>query len=367
MNDGMKGMNEAEKRRALWQMRQIMLRQRAGVTRRDFLRGAVGGAAALALGGGGALSLAGCGSGNGELDNPRPIPPGTRLLVSTFLEGTVEALDARTGQPLGTFFNFVNADTTIAGVRRGPGDRVYVFSPGANRFYICDVNTGQVKREVTMLKTQTPHCGEIGPDGNLYVVNAPSLNNRLGIGPDSVEVFTPDGDFVRTFISADTTAEMRSPFGIAWGPDGNLYVTSVLAYNPFPLGSDYVSRYAPDGRFLGYVARDVKVPFNVNFHPDGYLMVIEHFFGRVALFDLNSGKIVDAFANADFCIDVVFGPDGHAYLTSFTDQAGIEAIFNFDNDAAKGKGRILRYDGQNGKPLGPLAEKLVFSGYIAFV
>ncbi|HVK03482.1 MAG TPA: hypothetical protein VM490_08400 [Armatimonadaceae bacterium] len=379
-------MNKAEKLRALAMMRQIVLREGLGrtrrvrpatagalegqdndLTRRDFLRGAAGGALSLAalpaLG-----ALAGCGSGSGNLENPGVITPGTRLLVSTFLEGTVETLDARSGQTVGTFFPRINSDITTAGVRRGPGDRVYVFSPGANRFYICDVNTGAVKREVLLPQTQTPHCGSIGPDGNLYVVNAPSLNNRLGIGPDSIEIFTPDGDRIRTFISTETVPEVRSPFGIAWGPDGNLYVTSVLAYNPFPLNSDYVARFdGQTGRFLGYVARDVKVPFNINFHPEGYLLVIEHFFGRVVLYELSTGKIKDAFANSDFCIDAVFGPDGHLYMSSFTDLAGIEAIFNFDNEAAKGRGRILRFDGKNGEPLGALRENLVFSGYLAFV
>lgn len=375
----MNGMNEAEKLRHLAMLRSWMIRRQlsparplrsAGVpelTRRDFLRGATAGAVALGAAGAGGALLSGCGSGNGELKNPQAIPAGTRVLLSTFLAGTVESLDARTGQSVGTFFPKINDDITTAGVRRGPGNRVYVFSPGANRFYICDATTGAIQREVVLPQTQTPHCGSIGPDGNLYVVNAPSLNGRLSIGPDSIEVFTPDGDHVKRFIDGNATPEMRSPFGIAWGPDGNLYVTSVLAYLPFALGSDYVSRYDADGRFTGYVARDLKVPFNVNFHPDGYLLVIEHFFGRVDLFDLKTGKIVDAFAGADFCIDIQFGPDGHAYMTSFTDQAGIEALFNFDNDGAKGKGRILRYDGKNGKPIGTLAEELVFSGYLAFV
>lgn len=377
-------MNEAEKLHHLARLRSLVLRQRfgggagprpaaeAGMTRRDFLsRGATLGAAAgaaLALGGGSTL-LAGCGGSNeGGLNNHDPIAAGTRLLVSTFLEGTVEALDPNTGRSVGTFFPRIDADTTTAGVRSGPGGRVYVFSPGTNRFFICDAATGAVRREVKMLNTQTPHCGAIGPDGNLYVVNAPSLNNRLGIGPDSVEVFTLDGDHLRTFISGTDTPEMRSPFGVAWGPDGNLYVTSVLAYLPFANGSDYVSRYdGQTGKFLGYVAREVKVPFNINFHPDGYLMVIEHFFSRVDLFDINTGKLKDAFADADYCIDIQFGPDGNAYMTSFTDNDGILAIFDNRTDDAKNKGRILRYDGKNGKPMGTVAEKLVFSGYIAFV
>jgi sugar lactone lactonase YvrE len=377
-------MNEAEKLHHLARLRSLILRQRFGggagprpaaedgMSRRDFLaRGATlgaAGAAALALGGGSAL-LAGCGGSNeGGLNNNDPIAAGTRLLVSTFLEGTVEALDPNTGRSVGTFFPRVNTDTTTAGVRAGAGGRVYIFSPGANRFYICDAATGQVRREVVLRETQTPHCGAVGPDGNLYVVNAPSLNNRLTVGPDSVEVFTPDGDRLRTFISGADTPEMRSPFGIAWGPDGNLYVTSVLAYLPFADGSDYVSRYdGQTGRFLGYVARSVKVPFNINFHPDGYLMVIEHFYNRVALYDLNTGKLKDAFADADFCIDAQFGPDGTLYMTSFTDMDGIEAIFDNRSDDAKNKGRILRYDGKNGKKMGTVADKLVFSGYIAFV
>lgn len=380
----MNGMNEAEKMRYLSRLRSFMIRQQTGqirrpvspvlneengLTRRDFLKGAGVGASALMLGtaGIGSSLLAGCG-GHSSTHNTRAMPIGTKVLLSTFLEGTVQSLDASTGQFLGTFFNKIDDDTTIAGVRHGAGNRVYVFSPGSNRFFICDAATGKITREVRLNETQTPHCGSIGPDGNLYVVNAPSLNNRLGIGPDSIEIYTPDGDHIRTFINNNDTPEMRAPFGIAWGPDGNLYVTSVLAYFPFALGSDYVSRYdGTTGKFTGYIARDVKVPFNINFHPDGYLMVIEHFYSRVDLFDLRTGKIVDAFADADFCIDIQFGPDRNAYMTSFTDLAGITALFDNKTDEAKNKGRILRFDGDNGKPMGTLAEKLVFSGYITFV
>ncbi|MDX1934981.1 MAG: hypothetical protein SFU56_20475 [Capsulimonadales bacterium] len=373
----MKGISEAEKMRYLSILRSWMIRRQTGRlpqpasvarpegawTRREFLEGAA--ASTLALGASGATLLAGCGSSK-SVDKGRAMPAGTRVLVSTFIEGTIEALDARTGASLGTFFRQVDRGTTIAGVRVGPQGQVYAFSPGSNRFFICDGVTGAITREVKLPITQTPHCGSVGPDGNLYVVNAPSLNNQLGIGPDTVEIYTPDGEHIRRFIDGNDTPELRAPFGISWGPDGNLYVTASLAYFPFALGSDYVARFDSAGRFTGYVARDVKVPFNVNFHPDGYLMVIEHFYSRVALFDLRTGKIVDAFANADFCIDIQFGPDRNAYMTSFTDQKGIEALFNNDLDTAKNKGRILRYNGANGKPFGALAEKLVFSGYLAF-
>ena len=375
----MNGMNEAEKLQYLAKLRSYMIRLQTGqirpsastvlgeegFSRRDFLKGATTGALALGAAGLGSSLLAGCG-GSESLNNNRPAV-GSRLLLSTFLAGTVDELDGNTGNYVGTFFHKINDDSTIAGVRRGAGNRVYVFSPGSNRFFVCDVTNGAILRTVQLPVTQTPHCGSVGPDGNLYVVNAPSLNNRLGIGPDSVEVYTPDGDHIRNFINGNDTPEMRSPFGIAWGPDGNLYVTSVLAYNPFAQGSDYVSRYDQSGKFLGYVARDVKVPFNINFHPDGHLLVIEHFYSRVDLYDINTGKLIDAYASADFCIDIVFGPDGNAYLTSFTDMDGIAALFNSNNAGAEGKGRILRYNGSNGKALGTLAEKLVFSGYLAFV
>jgi len=379
----MNGMNEAEKMRYLARLRSFMIRRQLGQirpparpmvddanghTRRDFLKGATAGAVALGAAGLGGSLLTGCGSSSSGETPSLPMPAGTRILMSTFLAGTVESIDPNTGAVQGDFFKKIDDDTTIAGVRRGPGNRVYVFSPGSNRFFICDATTGNVNRTVQLQVTQTPHCGAVGPDGNLYVVNAPSLNNRLGIGPDSVEIYTPDGDHIRTFISGNDTPEMRSPFGIAWGPDGNLYVTSVLAYLPFALGSDYVSKYdGTTGKFLGYVATNVKVPFNINFHPNGLLMVIEHFYSRVDLFDIKTGKIVDAFVGADFCLDVQYGPDNNVYLSSFTDQDGIASLFDNDTDAAEHKGRILRFNGGNGKAMGTIAEKLVFAGYLAFV
>ena len=335
------------------------------LTRRGLLRRITGGALALGLGGSASTLLTGCSSG-GTFPLPQATPlPGSRLLVSTFLQGTVEAFDSATGAAVGTFAPSRGQQFTTAGIIPGPGDDLFVFSPGGNAVFRYDKNTGQA--EGTLAEPAkgltTPHSGVIGPDGLLYVVNAPSLDGNVGRGTDGIEQYNPaTGAYLGRF------ADISSPFGITFGPDGDLYVSSTLAYSPVTPNSDYISRFdGNSGTFLGVAVRDIKVPFTMAWHPSGDLLVVQHFDGRVDRYDVNSRTLVGTFLQVPFPVGIAYGPDGDLYVAQFTTPDRFQALMNNDVIGALGGGKVLQYDGTSGALKRTLIDNLPFAGYLAFV
>src|SRR6478736_1528657 len=73
-----------------------------------------------------------------------------------------------------------------------------------------------------------PQASAVGPDGTIYVADQYT---------HAIQVFTPDGRFLRDF-----GADLTSVGAVAVAPDGVIYVAD---------GSDRIDRYAPDGRLLG--------------------------------------------------------------------------------------------------------------------
>jgi hypothetical protein len=75
----------------------------------------------------------------------------------------------------------------------------------------------------------------IGPDRLLYVTNdSGQTSNSEGVG-GQILVFNPTTKaFVKIFADSNTCGcDMNSPIGLAFGPDGNLYVTSLGSFNAF--------------------------------------------------------------------------------------------------------------------------------------
>src|SRR4051794_31739103 len=72
-----------------------------------------------------------------------------------------------------------------------------------------------------------PQASAVGPDGTVYVADQYT---------HAIQVFTPDGRFLREF-----GLNLTSVGAVAVAPDGIAYVAD---------GSDRVDRYAPDGRLL---------------------------------------------------------------------------------------------------------------------
>jgi streptogramin lyase len=163
-----------------------------------------------------------------------------------------------------------------------------------------------------------------GPDGNLYVSSLVTDNVLRYDGTT--------GQFLDNFASG---GDLRGPHGLVFGPDGNLYVCSI--------DSNAVLRYdGMTGQFIDDFASGggLRVPHDLAFGPDGNLYVTSIGTNSVERYNGTTGQFIDDFVppNSGGLFaprGLAFGPDGNLYVG---EQVGQQ--------------RILRYDGQTGDFLG---------------
>jgi len=162
-----------------------------------------------------------------------------------------------------------------------------------------------------------------GPDGNLYV------SSYL-----TDEVLRYDGStgaFIDVFVTAGSGG-LNGPDGLSFGPDGNFYVDSYL--------SDSIKRYdGTTGTFIDVFVSPgsggLDGPYGLLFGPDGNLYVSSEKTDEILRYDGTTGAFIDAFVTAgsgglDDPYDSLFAPDGKFYVAS-------------------GRGdEVLRYNGSTG-------------------
>lgn len=163
-----------------------------------------------------------------------------------------------------------------------------------------------------------------GPDGNLYVGSG--LNDQV------LRYDGATGQFLNTFVTSGSGG-LDFPVGLAFGPnDGNLYVangfvanSSVRRYNG-QTGA-FINAFVPGGSG-GLLHASGAV-----FGPDGNLYVASRDNDRVLRYNGQTGAFLGLAASGGGLIDpigVAFGPDGNLYVASRIS----------DN--------VLRYNGQTG-------------------
>ncbi|MCC6229286.1 MAG: hypothetical protein IT432_08680 [Phycisphaerales bacterium] len=163
-----------------------------------------------------------------------------------------------------------------------------------------------------------------GPDGNIYAsdtaTDAVYRYNGRTLAP--MGVFVPSA-----------SAGLNDPQGLCFGPDGNLYVTSVGA------GTPKVLRFnGTTGAFINYfVPVAAPVPGGITFGPDGNLYYVCNTCQDVQLYNGTTGQYLGLFVKGQQSDSpkrprgICFGPDGNLYITcASTDDC------------------IRRYDGHTG-------------------
>jgi DNA-binding beta-propeller fold protein YncE len=196
--------------------------------------------------------------------------------------------------------------------------------------------------------------GIIGPDGVLYVTNwNPGRIDRYRGSRDSILKYDArTGDFLGVFV--EPSGELDGPHGLAFGPDGNLYVTTRF--------TDSVLRY--DGRTGEYMGAFVKAGTGglndadrVVFRPDGMMYVVSLESASILRYDAKSGEFIDEFVKRGSGglsrpHDLVFTDDGDLLVSSFPNNS------------------VLRYDGRTGEFEGafvePKSSPLEYVGKMAF-
>lgn len=201
--------------------------------------------------------------GSGGLDSPQYLTfNGGNLFVSSFGNDSVMRYNATTGAPNGALGN--------------PGDATFVFSvfnPGGD-----PRNTG----------LDDPVGLTFGPDGNLYISSSGSDDHGTGLGTPAVKRVDPaTGLFIDNFVDPGEGG-LDSPFGLAFGPDGNLYVSNFL--------SNQVLRFDAAGAFIDALTDPALAgPDGLAFGPDGLLYVSSSGNDSVVRFNPNTGTFAGTF------------------------------------------------------------------------
>jgi streptogramin lyase len=200
------------------------------------------------------------------------------------------------GRRLAPLLAFALAGCASRGELIRPGD-VVAANLGSHTVTVFDGETGHVRGTVAAAGLRNPTGVAFGPDGALYVASS---------GSDAVLRFDGrTGEFAGVFLTGPPLAR---PFSLIFGPDSTLYVSS---------GSS-VLRYAFDGRHLGSASSGLVQPIGLALGADGTLFVANSTEGNVARFDPRSGESTGSPLGEDiaFASDVTIGPDGAVYVSS---------------------------------------------------
>ena len=167
--------------------------------------------------------------------------PDGNLYVTSYNTNEVLRYNGTTG----TFMNaFVPANTagisSPLGITFGPDGDLYVASRGANGILRFDGTTGTHDTSFVTNSVGDAEDITIGPDGNLYLAS-------FGTGVLRFDI--TDGSFLNTFVAVGSDG-LVSVAGIAFGPDGHLYVgdqdgDAVLRYDG--TSGNYIDDYVPTG------------------------------------------------------------------------------------------------------------------------
>jgi DNA-binding beta-propeller fold protein YncE len=235
-----------------------------------------------------------------------------------------------TGLPIasGVFVSSGSAGLSeVWGLAFGPDRNLYVASQDTERILRYNGTTGTpvgtgVFATLGTQGVEEPFGVKFGPDGNLYVTN-----HTVGGASDQVRKFDGmTGNLLKTL--SDPRLDAR---GLTFGPDSALYA----------IGGSGVLRY--DGRnWTQFVSGVPGLALDLAFGPDGNLYVtstgatsqVLRYDGMTGM-PIGSGVFVSAgSAGLSNPFGLAFGPDGNLYVTS------------------RGTNQILRYDGMTGLPIG---------------
>lgn len=198
-----------------------------------------------------------------------------------------------------------------------------------------------------------------GPDGHLYVIHQDGDGFGGVVRYDGLTGAALPAPGQPGAVFSPISNLISCPRGLAFGPDGDLYVSS--------RNYDVVARFdGATGAFVQYFAGGggMSLPHGVAFGPDGNLYVasfgngsVQRYHGVTAAALPAPGQVGAHFVPPGAglvpgCVDLAFGRDGHLYVSG-----------SFSND-------VLRFDGASGALIdafvAPGSGGLAMAGWIAF-
>lgn len=167
-----------------------------------------------------------------------------------------------------------------------------------------------------------------GTDGMVYVVDAGG-NDVLKVDPTNGTVTTlavlPGLPGQQANPDRGGSMEIDAvPTGLAWAPDGGLYV-SLLSGGPFIPGTSQLLHVAMDGT-VTTVASGLTMLGDVSVAPDGSVYVVtmsDNFIdpagpapGSIVMVNPADGTSTTVLSGIPFPGSIAFDPDGNAYITA---------------------------------------------------
>jgi DNA-binding beta-propeller fold protein YncE len=183
---------------------------------------------------------------------------------------------------------------------------------------------------------------QIGPDGWVYLLTG---------NPREVwRINRANGTFAAVVVPdlSYATPEPLQAFGMAFGPDNNLYLATMDFYAAAAILRFDLKTGAPLGVFVEGVSAGFRGDTCIAFGPDGNLYIAGESIDGILRFNGWTGAFLDAFVafhpfpNNPAPRGLAFGPDGNLYaLAAPPTQPG-----------AAPANRILRYNGATGAAMG---------------
>jgi sugar lactone lactonase YvrE len=193
----------------------------------------------------------------------------------------------------GTRESFVTGVVNPTAMIFGPDNHLYVSSRFEGVVYKVD-ESGQFEAAVSDVGVA---CGlAFSPDGTLFV------------GDRSGTVFRVRSNGQATMIA--TLPASVAAFHLAMGPDRCLYVTA-----PTLTSRDSVYRVHLDGE-VEVVWSGFGRPQGLAFGPDGLLYVVEALAGASGLYRLTPGRDPELMASGEGFVGLAFAPSGEVFVAS---------------------------------------------------
>jgi len=239
---------------------------------------------------------------------------------------TVKRYDETTGAFIANVFPAFAGGNPPTGLVLGPDGNLYVGDGTAHSVKRFNPRTGVLLGDFVAPGSGglgSPQGLVFGPDGNLYVSD-PATHNVLRYSGTT-------GAFIDVFVAGSligTGGVLVSPFDLLFGPDGNLYVSNSAGHNvmryhgatgaPLPASGQPGAIFASGGGLIG--------PAGLAFGPDGNLYVSDADIHRVKRFQgppgATPGTFVDDFVSfasggLNAPRGLRLGQDGSLYVASF--------------------------------------------------
>ncbi|MEL6553970.1 MAG: PEP-CTERM sorting domain-containing protein [Cyanobacteria bacterium J06621_11] len=188
-------------------------------------------------------------------------------------------------------------------------------------------------------------------------------------GNNIVEIDENTGQFLGELISPFSGFE--SPDTLIYGPDGNLYVSSGTTIESSAIyrfdsqTGNLIDRFASGGGLFR--------PYGIAFGPDNLLYVSSFRSDEIIRYNAQTGDFVDVFAQGNNRSDrtaeglngpngLLFGPDGRLYVTTQGSVADAEGNLDFAFPS-----QVLRYDVDSGEGEVFVPQPVPFSTSFGFV